>query len=104
MRLPPGLCPGPRYGGGLQHPGPHQGDVGHTLAKNPTSLRDPLPRDPTIHLCLEVSKLTTELVAVSTKIRNILYNINNRTVTPAHKTIKQFPNHRLAALNVKKCA
>ena len=33
-----------------------------------------------------------------------LYNIINRTVKPAHKSINQFPDHRLAALNVKKCA
>ncbi len=33
-----------------------------------------------------------------------LYNTINRTVKPAHKSINQFPDYRLATLNVKKCA
>ena len=33
-----------------------------------------------------------------------LYNTINVTVKPAHKSINQFPDYRLATLNVKKCA
>ena len=52
MRLPPGLCPGPRRGC-LQRPQNPSGDTSsHTLAKGPTELRAPGPRDPTIRHCL----------------------------------------------------
>ncbi len=51
MRLPPGLCPAPRRGC-LHRPQNPSGDtLSHTLAKGPTELRAPGPRDPTIRHC-----------------------------------------------------
>ena len=46
--LPPGLCPGPRWGGAYDAPDPSWETLDHTLAEGPTEWRGPGPRDPTI--------------------------------------------------------
>ena len=65
MRLLPGLCPGPRRGC-LQRPQNPSGDtLSHTLAKGPTELRAPGPRDPTIRHCIDAHVVTSATTAVT---------------------------------------